>query len=243
MNVRAPGARGADGCDRRRPPMPTSRLKQAQAGLPEADARFLAALVYGTLERLLYLDHVLAAYAPGRAKKAGARHFAAGRVRAACSCARRRTLRYRNMCRCAGRSARAARRGLSTPCCARVDRERGTPPPLPAALDERLSIRYSHPLWAGAHVARGAGPGGDGAPARLPAAAAVRARAVPGDGRGPARLAPLPRRTRADGRKTACALRAGWTWTASEAFAAGRMTVQGEGAMLALPGAGATAAG
>ena len=115
------------------------RLKQAQAGLPEADARFLAALVYGTLERLLYLDHVLAAYAPGRAKKAVRGILRLG----ACELLFLRTpphaavSEYVSLCRALGKGGAA---GFVNAVLRRVDRERGTPPPLPAALDERMYI-------------------------------------------------------------------------------------------------------
>ena len=188
------------------------RLKQAQAGLPEADARFLAALVYGTLERLLYLDHVLAAYAPGRAKKAVRGILRLG----ACELLFLRTpphaavSEYVSLCRALGKGGAA---GFVNAVLRRVDRERGTPPPLPAALDERLSIRYSHPLWL------------------VRTFQSMRAQ-YPETAEGLLASLPCPAER---GRMDANCLRLarGLDVTASEAFAAGRMTVQGEGAMLA----------
>lgn len=207
------------------------RLKQAQAGLPEADARFLAALVYGTLERLLYLDHVLAAYAPGRAKKAVRGILRLG----ACELLFLRTpphaavSEYVSLCRALGKGGAA---GFVNAVLRRVDRERGTPPPLPAALDERLSIRYSHPLWL---VRMWLEELGREETERLlacpPLPQCVRAQ-YPETPEGLLASLPCPAER---GRMDANCLRLarGLDVTASEAFAAGRMTVQGEGAMLA----------
>ena len=46
------------------------RLKKAQSGLPEQDARWLAAAVYETLDHILYIDYVLAQYVKGSQKPA-----------------------------------------------------------------------------------------------------------------------------------------------------------------------------
>ena len=42
------------------------RLKDALAGLPQREAHWVSAVVYTTLDHLLYIDHVLAAFAKGR---------------------------------------------------------------------------------------------------------------------------------------------------------------------------------
>ena len=186
------------------------RLKQAQAGLPEADARFLAALVYGTLERLLYLDHVLAAYAPGRAKKAVRGILRLG----ACELLFLRTpphaavSEYVSLCRALGKGGAA---GFVNAVLRRVDRERGTPPPAARGAGRAAVHPVQPSAVAGAHVARGAGPGGDGSacsPARRCRSACARStRRRP---RGCSPRSPAP--PNAGGwTQTACALRAGWT--------------------------------
>jgi hypothetical protein len=46
------------------------RLKKAQSGLSGQDARWVAAVVYETLDHMLYIDYVLAQYVKGTQKPA-----------------------------------------------------------------------------------------------------------------------------------------------------------------------------
>lgn len=207
------------------------RLKQAQAGLDETDARFLSALLYATLDHLLYLDHILAAYAPQRQKKAVRAILRLG----ACELLFLRTpphaavSEYVSLCRSLGKGAVA---GFVNAVLRRIDRERDALPPLPEAADERLSVRYSYPLWLARMWTHERG-----------AQEAKRLMACP----------PLPQCVRPQYPETVAGLLAalpcpaergrmdpnclrlgrGLDVTACAPFLSGRMAVQGEGAMLA----------
>ena len=207
------------------------RLKQAQAVLSASDARFLAALVYTTLDRLLYLDHILAAYAPQRQKRAVRALLRLG----ACELlflhtpAHAAVSEYVSLCRQLGKGAVS---GFVNAVLRRIDRERDALPPLPEAPEERLSVLYSYPLWL---VRLWIAERGEAETERLLAAPprplSVRAQY-------PATadelLAALPCgavRGRMD--ENCLHLTGGMDVAASPLFLQGRMTAQGEGAMLA----------
>lgn len=122
------------------------RLKSAQSGLSPVDAHFMSALVYNTLDHLLYLDHVIAAYAPQRQKKAvrGILRLGACELLFMSTPAHAAVSEYVALSREIGKGAVS---GFINAVLRRIDRQRDALPPLPEAEDERLSVQYSHPLW------------------------------------------------------------------------------------------------
>ena len=122
--------------------------------------------------------------------------------------------------------------GLANAVLRRVDRERDALPPLPDAPDARLSIEYSYPLWL---VRLWCAERGEAEARQLLAAAprplSVRAQ-YPETTEGV--LAALPcGATRGRMDENCLYLDAGMDVTADPLFQAGRLAVQGEGAMLA----------
>ena len=207
------------------------RLKQAQAGLGAQEARFLGALVYTTLEHLLRIDHILAAYAPQRQKKAVRALLRLG----ACELLFLHTpphaavSEYVSLCRAIGKGATA---GFVNAVLRRIDRERDALPPLPDAEDERLSIQYSYPLWlVRKWLAERGKTDTEALLAQPPAALHVRPQypmtaaelqTLLPSGTHPGRLDP-----------NCLHVPGGFDAAASPLFLQGQMTVQGEGAMLA----------
>lgn len=207
------------------------RLKQAQAGLSAADARFLSALVYTTLDRLLYLDYILSAFAPGRQKRTVRALLRLGACELLClrTPPHAAVSEYVSLCKQLGKGAAA---GFVNAVLRRVDRERDALPPLPDAPDARLSIEYSYPLWL---VRLWCAERGEAEARQLLAAAprplSVRAQ-YPETTEGV--LAALPcGATRGHMDENCLYLDAGMDVTADPLFQAGRLAVQGEGAMLA----------
>lgn len=207
------------------------RLKQAQAGLDEQQARFLGALVYSTLDHLLRIDHILAAFAPQHQKRAVRALLRLG----ACELLYLHTpphaavSEYVSLCRAIGKGAVA---GFVNAVLRRIDRERDDLPPLPAAPDERLSIQYSYPLWL---VRKWLAERGERDTEALltqpPASLHVRPQyPTTAD----ALLPLLPANTHPGRLDPNCLyVPGGFDAAASPLFSQGRMTVQGEGAMLA----------
>ena len=105
------------------------RLKEALAGLPQREAHWVSAVVYTTLDHLLYIDHVLA-------------HFAKGLYMevpdsAACN-------ESVNLCKQVGKQNLA---GYVNGVLRAVCRNRDSLPPLPEDSVDRLSIQFSWPKW------------------------------------------------------------------------------------------------
>lgn len=122
------------------------RLKEALAGLPQRDARWVSAMVYTTLDHLLYIDHVLAHFAKGRMQPVirGILRMGVAQLlymetpdSAACN-------ESVNLCKQVGKQKLA---GYVNGVLRAVCREREALPPLPEDPAERLSIRFSWPKW------------------------------------------------------------------------------------------------
>lgn len=122
------------------------RLKSAQQGLTPRDAAFVSALVYETLDHLLYIDHVLAAYVKGVQKPAIRGVLRMG----VCQ------LLYMNVpesaavnesVKLAKEAGKGALAGYVNGVLRHIARERDSLPPLPEDIPSRLSVQYSWPLW------------------------------------------------------------------------------------------------
>ncbi len=122
------------------------RLKEGLRGLPERDARFVSAVVYTTLDNLLYLDFLIAHFAKGRLQPPirGILRLGLAQAlfmdvpeRAACN-------ESVELCKEIGKPKLT---GYVNGVLRAVLRSRENPPPLPQEPAARLSIRYSWPQW------------------------------------------------------------------------------------------------
>lgn len=130
------------------------RLKEALAGLPEREARWVSAAVYTTLDHLLYIDYVLGHFAKGRIQPVirGVLRLGTAQIlymgvpdSAACN-------ESVELCKKIGKGKLA---GYVNAVLRAVCRERDALPPLPEEPVERLSIGYSRPQWlVGEYVGR-----------------------------------------------------------------------------------------
>ncbi len=122
------------------------RLKKAQSGLTEQDARWVAAAVYETLDHLLYIDHVLAQYVKGTQKPVIRGILRMG----TCELLFMRTPQaaaVNESVQLAKEVGKGAMTGFLNGVLRTLARNTNTPPPLPADTAQRLSILYSWPLW------------------------------------------------------------------------------------------------
>ncbi|MDL2258221.1 16S rRNA (cytosine(967)-C(5))-methyltransferase RsmB [Eubacteriales bacterium OttesenSCG-928-K08] len=122
------------------------RLKTAQAGLPVRDAKWLAALVYETLDHLYYLDYVLVFYARGRLQapvrgvlRLGVCELLFMRTPQSAACDESVKLVKE-----IGKQKLA---GYVNGVLRTIAREKDNPPPLPEEPIERLRVQYSWPGW------------------------------------------------------------------------------------------------
>ncbi len=122
------------------------RLKKAQSGLPEQDARWLAAAVYETLDHILYIDYVLAQYVKGTQKPAIRGILRMG----ACELLFLRTptaAAVNESVQLVKEIGKAPLSGFVNGVLRALARNLSNPPPLPDNTARRLSIQYSWPLW------------------------------------------------------------------------------------------------
>lgn len=122
------------------------RLKEAQQGLSPADAKWVSAAVYETLDHLLYIDYVLAHYSKGPQKPAirgilrmGACQLLFMRVPPSAA--------VNESVKLAKEVGKGALSGYINGVLRTLARNMESLPPLPEQLSERLSIQYSWPLW------------------------------------------------------------------------------------------------
>lgn len=122
------------------------RLKEAQAGLDERDAKWVAAYVYETLDHIAYLDFVIAAFAKGRQKpvvravlRMGACEllFLRAPDRVACN-------ESVNLLKQMGKAALG---GYVNAVLRSIARSKDDLPPLPNDPVQRLCIAHSWPEW------------------------------------------------------------------------------------------------
>ena len=122
------------------------RLKKVRMHLSEADARFVTALCCTTLDRLLYIDHVLKGFVNGTQKPAIRNILRMG----CCELLFLSTPPYAaisenvSLCKAIGKAPLA---NFVNAVLRRIDRERDSLPPLPNNPVERLSTQYSCPAW------------------------------------------------------------------------------------------------
>ena len=119
------------------------RLKDALAGLPQREAHWVSAVVYTTLDHLLYIDHVLAAFAKGRVQPVirGVLRMGVAQLlymdvpdNAACN-------ESVNLCKQVGKQKLA---GYVNGVLRAICRNRDNLPPLPDDPADRLSIQFSY---------------------------------------------------------------------------------------------------
>lgn len=122
------------------------RLKRAQSGLCEQDARWVAAAVYETLDHLLYIDYMLAHYVKGSQKPAIRGILRMG----ACELLFLRTptaAAVNESVRLVKEIGKAPLAGFVNGVLRTLARNLNTLPSLPADAARRLSIQHSWPLW------------------------------------------------------------------------------------------------
>lgn len=121
-------------------------LKSALGGLEERDAKWVSAAVYTTLDHLLYIDHVIAAYAKGRLKPEIRGILRMGVCQAlymdvpdsaACN-------ESVNLAKEVGKGALA---GYVNGVMRNICRNKQNLPPLPEEPLKRLSLQYSYPEY------------------------------------------------------------------------------------------------
>lgn len=121
-------------------------LKNALRGLEERDAKWASAAVYTTLDHLLYIDHVIAAYAKGSIKPQirGILRLGVCQVlymgvpdSAACN----------ESVKLAKEIGKGALSGFVNGVMRNICRNKGELPPLPEDPVKRLSIKYSYPEY------------------------------------------------------------------------------------------------
>lgn len=122
------------------------RLKEALAGLPQREAHWVSAVVYTTLDHLLYIDHVLAHFAKGRVQpvirgilRMGVAQLLYMEVPDSAACNE-----SVNLCKQVGKQNLA---GYVNGVLRAVCRNRDSLPPLPEDSVDRLSIQFSWPKW------------------------------------------------------------------------------------------------
>ena len=122
------------------------RLKKGLEGLSQRDARWVSAAVYTTLDHLLYIDYILAAFAKGRIQPAirGVLRLGLSQVlfmnvpdNAACD-------ESVSLCKRIGKGALS---GYVNGVMRAVCRQKENLPALPKKSADRLSVKYSWPLW------------------------------------------------------------------------------------------------
>ena len=212
------------------------RLKEIRPLMTDTDYRFVCALVYTALDRLLYLDHVLGGYVKKNPKplvknilRLGVTELLFLRTPAHAAVSE-----YVSLCAGTGRPEVS---GFVNAVLRRIDRERNDLPPLPDDTVEQLSVQYSCPSWL---VSMWIGMYG------RTAVSAMLSSGTPGTtlrAQFPFTTeqlqAELPVPTRR-GTLVPDALIAekGFDFTGSAAFREGRMTIQSEGSMLVCRAAG-----
>jgi len=122
------------------------RLKEAQQGLSEQDAKWVAAAVYGTLDHLLYIDYMLAHFTKGTQKPVVRGILRMGAcellfMRSGPAAAVNESV---NLAKEVGKGALS---GYVNGVLRALDRSRNELPPLPQDPAGRLSVLYSWPLW------------------------------------------------------------------------------------------------
>ena len=124
------------------------RLKEALNGLEERDAAWVNAAVYTALDNLIYIDYVLGAFVKGRQNpgirgilRLGVCQLLFMRVPASAAC--------NESVKLAKEIGKGALSGLVNGVMRNVARaaENGTLPALPEDVNERLSVKYSWPLY------------------------------------------------------------------------------------------------
>lgn len=121
-------------------------LKKAADGLPPQQARHIYALVYGTLDHLLAVDHVLSAFVSGKQNR-----YIRGILRmGVAELLYLGTPAHAAISECVALTREIGKTGLSgfvNAVLRNIDRSREHLPPLPSDPDARLSIQYSYPAW------------------------------------------------------------------------------------------------
>ena len=212
------------------------RLKELRPLMNDTDYRFVCALVYTALDRLLYLDHVLSGFVKKNPKplvknilRLGVTELLFLRTPAHAAVSE-----YVSLCAEAGRTEL---RGFVNAVLRRVDRERGTLPPLPDDTVDQLSVQYSCPPWI---VSMWIGMYGREAAAKLLSSGTpgttLRAQYPYTADQLQAEL-PVPTH-RGSFDPDALIAEKGFDFTGFPAFQEGRMTIQSEGSMLICRAAG-----
>jgi len=206
------------------------RLKKARSSLSAEDGRFVTALCCTTLDRLLYLDHVLSVYVKGTQKP-----IIRNILRMGCcellffsTPSYAAVSEYVSLCRSVGKPALSS---FVNAVLRRIDRERDSLPSLPSDPVARLSAQYSCPAWI---VSRWITAYGEQDTASL----------LQADGGGLTVRAQYPytrddllstlpvQAAIGDRDQNAIHLEKGFDLTSFTPFVQGRMTIQSEGAML-----------
>ena len=121
-------------------------LKHALSGLEERDSKWVSAAVYTTLDHLLYIDHVIAAYAKGRLKpdirgilRLGVCQALYMDVPDSAAC--------NESVKLAKEVGKGALSGFVNGVMRNICRNRDNLPPLPKEPLKRLSLQYSYPEY------------------------------------------------------------------------------------------------
>ena len=121
-------------------------LKHALSGLEERDAKWVSAAVYTTLDHLLYIDHIIAAYAKGRLKpdirgilRLGVCQALYMDVPDSAAC--------NESVKLAKEVGKGALSGFVNGVMRNICRNRDNLPPLPNEPLKRLSLQYSYPEY------------------------------------------------------------------------------------------------
>lgn len=206
------------------------RIKDAVRGLSAQDTAFTAALCYGTLEHLYYLDYIIDGFVKGRQKP-----VVRNLLRIGCcellfldTPSHAAIFETVSLCRAMGMNGLT---GFVNAVLRRVDQARNSLPALPEDTMQRLSIQYSCPHWLVALWTKELG---------LPDTEKLLAAASPGltiraqfpcttDELADALPCPVRRGALDD---NALLLGRGFDLASHPAFSQGRMAIQSEGAML-----------
>ncbi len=121
-------------------------LKSALSGMEERDAKWVSAAVYTTLDHLLYIDHIIAAYAKGRLKpdirgilRLGVCQALYMDVPDSAAC--------NESVKLAKEVGKGALSGFVNGVMRNICRNKDSMPPLPKEPLKRLSIQYSYPEY------------------------------------------------------------------------------------------------